>query len=233
MPKIGGPAQRGILIVIVIILAIAMIVAYTYDKIRLSGIKVESQFVNSVGMEMIKLTTGYWVSKFEVTQNQYKEIMGEDPSVFKGGTNPVENVSFQEAIQFCTKLTEKDKEKGVLPTGFVYNLPSFEQWIEFYADAPIENSVTPRGKKKQFLDHHMPVGSGEVNRLGIYDLRGNVREYSSDINPTYGTPYVLGAFYNEISEEFLRMENKCHITEKGDYKDEIIGFRCVLMKAER
>jgi len=59
----------------------------------------------------------FYMSKYPITQNQYEAIMGKNPSNFKGGTRPVEYVSWHDATEFYQKLSEK-----------IYTLPSESQW---------------------------------------------------------------------------------------------------------
>ncbi|MGB3513046.1 MAG: SUMF1/EgtB/PvdO family nonheme iron enzyme, partial [Microcoleaceae cyanobacterium] len=62
----------------------------------------------------------FYMSKYPITQNQYQAIMGNNPSNFKGGSRPIENVTWHNAVEFCQKLSEK--------TGKIYTLPSESQW---------------------------------------------------------------------------------------------------------
>src|SRR3979409_1189654 len=65
-------------------------------------LKSPQMFTNSVGMEMIPVG-GLWAGKYEVTQDVYKKIMGANPSHFSGATNPVDSVSWNNAIDFCKR----------------------------------------------------------------------------------------------------------------------------------
>ena len=85
------------------------------------------RFDNETQHEVI-LKKGYWLGKYEVTQEQYKTIMGNNPSKFAGNNLPVEQVSWDDAMEFCKKLTEVEKEAGRLPEGCVYTLPTEAQW---------------------------------------------------------------------------------------------------------
>ena len=74
------------------------------------------------------LTQGYWLGKYEVTQAQYEAVMGKNPSRFIGADLPVEWVSWYDAMEFCAKLTEREKTAGRLPEGYEYTLPTESQW---------------------------------------------------------------------------------------------------------
>ena len=55
----------------------------------------------------------FQIAKFEVTQKLYREVMGENPSSFKGDNLPVENVTWLDAVRLCNKLSEREKRKPV------------------------------------------------------------------------------------------------------------------------
>ena len=63
---------------------------------------------------------GFYMSKYPITQDQYQAIMGKNPSRFKGANRPVECVSWNDATEFCQKLSKK--------MGKQYRLPSESQW---------------------------------------------------------------------------------------------------------
>ena len=90
---------------------------------------------------MVTLTQGFYLGKYEVTQAQWEEVMGNNKSKFKGfnspvinkskfkGVNlPVTNVSWDKVTSFCEKLTELERKAGRLPAGMAYQLPTEAQW---------------------------------------------------------------------------------------------------------
>ena len=74
-------------------------------------------FTNSIDMELVRLPAGYWAGKFEVTQKQYKKVMEANPSAFPGDDRPVDSVSWNDAVEFCNKLTEVERKEESLPKG--------------------------------------------------------------------------------------------------------------------
>jgi len=64
----------------------------------------------------VRITKGFWLSKYEVTQAQYARVMGSNPSHFTGSNHPVEQVSWDHAIRFCRKLSIQSGGKYRLPT---------------------------------------------------------------------------------------------------------------------
>jgi hypothetical protein len=113
---------------------------------------------------------GAWVGKFEVTQPQFEIVMGVNPSEIKDPRLPVTRVSFLDTVKFCNLLTRNS-------TGHLrYAVPTEQQWEFLVADARIEDSITSRGMDRKRTQPE-PVGSGKPNRLGLYDVRGNVWEW--------------------------------------------------------
>lgn len=187
--------------------------------------------VNSSGMEMVKLSTGYYVSKYETRQREYEVIMGHNPSSYKQPDCPVGNITVAGAREFCRTLTERERAAGTLPVGYAYRLPTYEEWLQYVADAPLAGSVTPEGGKGgSQLAGPLIVGSGERNRLGLYDLRGNVAEYTADVSPS-GAAVTVGAFWNEHRKDFLRVRSKSWFENAGGHSMDR-GFRCILAPEE-
>jgi len=93
----------------------------------LAMFKKEESITNTLGMVMVWVPKGYRVSRYEVTQRDFEQIMKQNPAKFKGDSRPVENVTLDEAGEFCKKLTEKEQAEGKLPKTFSYALPSEEQ----------------------------------------------------------------------------------------------------------
>jgi len=185
-------------------------------------------FKNAIGMEMIALSTGYYVSRFETTQGQYQLVIGANPMDPACLECAVGNITGDEALAFCERLTEREAQRGTLPPGYAYRLPTYAQYLEYVADAPLKGSVTPvGGRGGAHLRGPLPVGSGEVNRLGIYDLRGNVSEYLCEPYNT-GSLTIVGAHWNTHRQDFLTVRNRAGLIKK-DEKGPNIGFRCVLV----
>ncbi len=77
----------------------------------------------------INLTQGFWISRFEISQETYETIAGDNPSTNKGDAQrPVENVSWYDALNFCNILSDREKVRGTLLSGWSYSLPTEAQW---------------------------------------------------------------------------------------------------------
>ena len=126
----------------------------------------------------------YYMGKYEVTQEQYQAIMGDNPSQFKGDKNPVEKVSWNDAQDFIKKLNEKFKDRKVK-----FRLPSEAEW-EYACRAatttPFHCGRTLMKNQANFGGQATkPVGSFEANAFGLFDMHGNVAEWCED----YYGPY--------------------------------------------
>ena len=126
----------------------------------------------------------FWLAKTEVTQKQWEAVMGGNPSHFKGGQLPVENVTWDDAMEFCRKLTERERQAGRLPTGTIYTLPTEAQW-EYACRAGTTGDYAGEvdamawyAKNSGAATH--AVGTKQANAWGLHDMHGNVWEWCED-----------------------------------------------------
>ena len=133
---------------------------------------------------------GFYLSKYPVTQAQWKCVMGTNPSHFKGDTRPVENISWYDALSFCERLSDF--------SGRHYRLPSEAEWeyacrasttspfyfgntlsfeLANYDASQTYNSSAPVG---EFRGETTEAGSFLPNNFGLYDMHGNVWEWCAD-----------------------------------------------------
>ncbi|MBN2315845.1 MAG: SUMF1/EgtB/PvdO family nonheme iron enzyme [Sedimentisphaerales bacterium] len=128
----------------------------------------------------IKITEPFYMSVTEVTQQQYVQIMRNNPSAFKSADYPVERISWNDATKFCRKLSKK--------TGRKITLPTEAQW-EYACRAGTETRFNFK-EDERFLNLHCwygenssstnPVAKKKPNEWGLYDMHGNVEEWCSD-----------------------------------------------------
>jgi len=180
-------------------------------------------FTNSIGMIFVRLTAGYWVSQTEVTEAQFKKIAGPNESVSALGANyPVHLVSWNEALEFCRKLTAEERQSSWLQKGWAYSLPSEAQWAEFVGNAVLEDSVTSFRTTKRTRPE--PVASARPNRFSLFDVRGNVWEWCFSTNQQ---KMARGGAFNGVTERTLGIEATWPLGPDGRRED--IGFRCVMV----
>lgn len=178
---------------------------------------------NTVGMVLVKISPGLWAGKFETTQDAYEKIAHGNPSTFKGTERPVDSVSWNDAINFCAKLTAAEQTAKELPQGFSYTLPTQTQWLSLMADASVNNAVM-KLNNPQYAST-APVGSMGANSLGLCDTRGNVMEWCFD-SPDNSTRVLKGGAWDTFLEVNARPEFRWYATP--DEKKNSYGFRVIL-----
>jgi sulfatase modifying factor 1 len=158
----------------------------------------------------VTISRGFWIEKFLVTQRDYLVVVGSKPSYFRAVngfsddfSRPVEQVSWIDATNYCGLRTQQELAGGLIPTNYVYRLPTESEWeyaaragttTAFYLgsglhsgqanfdgkdeyDAALGTISNPSGI---FLGITTPVGSYAANGWGLYDMIGNVAEWCQD-----------------------------------------------------
>lgn len=182
----------------------------------------------------------FYIGKFEVTQAQWKKVMGSNPSFFQGNKvldnaddHPVDQVDWQDAQQFINKLNSMDKERN-------YRLPTEFEW-EYAARAGAKGDITwtnIRNEAQLGTRTTNRVGEKQPNAWGLYDMLGNVWEWVQDhynekifadaIPPGNGKLHVLkGASFTGDVKNATYMT---HAAGPGNGWD--VGFR-VLMETKQ
>jgi len=187
----------------------------------------------------ITLTKGFYLGKYEVTQEQYEKVMGNNPSLYKGGKLPVEMVSWYDAVAFCEALNNKKKKKR----GWVYSLPTEAQW-EYACRAgtttlfswgdTIASSNANYGRN---IGRTTNVGSYAPNPWGFFDMHGNVSEFCDDtltglhINSEVGIRgWYRGGAWNRGGPS-LRAGLGGH--DRPPHKSATIGFRVAFQQVKQ
>lgn len=144
------------------------------------------------GPVLVQLSA-FSLSKTEVTQAQWKSVMGYNPTFHKGDNLPVANISWEEAMEFCKKLTERERKAGRLPRNLKFTLPTEAQWE--YACRAGTRTRFSFGDSESLLSQYgniyegtplerkggiTPVGTFRPNAWGFYDMYGNVCEWCLD-----------------------------------------------------
>lgn len=202
------------------------------------------QFGPAGNQREVRLENPFAIAKYEVPQNLYEAVMGNNPSRWKGPRNSVEMMTFAEAERFCEKLTAALRTAGHLKDTEVIRLPSEAEW-EYccragtstrYSFGDQAQAPDDKSPKASLLDkygwHHgnaagndPPVGALKPNPWGLYDVHGYLWELTS---PGSDTPkdraVVRGGSWKD---EFPKLESASRKVIGADAKDDAIGFRCV------
>jgi len=196
----------------------------------------------------------FYMGKYPVTQAQWEAVMGNKPSHFKGKNRPVENVSWDDANEFCQRLSKK--------TGKSYRLPSEAQWeyacragttTPFYFGETMTtdlanydgNSTYGSGPKGEYRQQTTEVGKFPPNSFGLYDMHGNVWEWCADPwHTNYDDAPTDGSIWTEGGEDPSRLLRggswynypiNCRCVHRNlntsDSRNSLFGFRLVVFGA--
>ncbi len=201
----------------------------------------------------VKLTRGFWLGQYVVTQAEWQDVMQTLPwignkFVKDGVIYPATLVSWDDAMKFCEKLTERERGAGRLPEGWKYTLPSEAQWE--YACRGGTKTRFSFGDDESDLEKyawfakntwsageeyaHM-VGQKKPNPLGIFDMHGNVFEWCSDdyadklpggidpLGPSAGSGRVNRGGSWRLSARACR--SACRSWSPPDNRHNALGFR--------
>lgn len=143
---------------------------------------------NEKPVHQVTISEGFLIGKYEVTQEQWRSVMGNNPSFFKDcSTCPVSNVSWNNAKDFTNKLNAKND-------GFFYRLPTEAEW-EYAARAGTTDEYYGSPDSIAWFkgnsgDNPHPVGQKQPNAFGLYDMSGNAWEWCDDLYGDYSDAAV-------------------------------------------
>ena len=146
-------------------------------------------FANESPQHEVTISKPFYMGIYDVTQEQYEQVMGQNPSTVKGPQNPVETVSWDDAVEFCKKLSAKTGKTVVLPTEAQWEYACragtktpFNTGETISTDQANYdgNSVYGNGVKGEYRQKTTPVGTFKPNAFGLYDMHGNVWQWCAD-----------------------------------------------------
>ena len=173
-----------------------------------SGVKLELAWIPPGEFEMgahggpsteepahkVRFAKGFWMGRYEVTQEQWQQVMGSNPAHFKGEKNPVEQVSWDDCQEFLRRVNQYPT---VTNEQFCFRLPSEAEW-EYACRAGTSTAVhygnnmdssmanfngnypAGEGAKGEDRQRTVPAGSFPPNAWGLHDMHGNVWEWCED-----------------------------------------------------
>ena len=246
-------------------------------KFMMGSPKPEQDRSDSEDQVTVTLTVGFWLGKYEVTQEEFDLVVrmdldrrhathmwGKPPNFFSANGNgkrrvaatetnrfPVENVSHDEALEFCAKLTDHEQRAGRLSKGWIYTLPTEAQWeyaCRAGTDTPFSFGELLNGaeanclgespdgadSKDPFLGRTTNVGSFAGNAWGLHDMHGNVWEWcrdayasklpgETDPRVTTGSSRVLrGGSWNSATKYCRSAHRSWYVPS---FRDNDLGFR--------
>ncbi len=167
------------------------------------------KITNSIGMKLTRIEPGtfimgegkdahqvtitkpYYLGTYEVTQSEYQQVIGKDPSTFKGADNPVDSVSWNDAANFCRALSAMPKE---IASGHVYRLPTEAEWE--YACRAGTTTAYSFGEDKSELEHYGWYGDNSghtrVNSATLWQLRISVEQKQETLMSRGCRPHPVG-----------------------------------------
>jgi formylglycine-generating enzyme required for sulfatase activity len=202
----------------------------------------ESVRENQETQHRVSITKPFYLGVTEVTQEQYQKVMGTNPSQFMGPQNPVEQVSWADAVEFCGKLSAMPAEKTA---GHVYRLPTEAEWeyacrsgtttaYSFGDDASRLGDYGWFEGNSELSTH--PVGEKKPNAWGLYDMHGGVYEWCQDwygaypsgsaTDPTGATSGSLRVFRGGgWDDDARRCRSALRFRITPEFRSSSLGFR--------
>jgi len=140
------------------------------------------RYTNAMPKHLVRIRRPFYMSRHEITQKQWRMVMGKNPSFFKGKDKPVENVTWNSVQEFIRRLNLRDNTHS-------YRLPTEAEWE--YASRAGSSAQYSFGDDPEQLDRYgwycrnsdfetHPVGKLRPNAWGLYDMHGNAAEWCQD-----------------------------------------------------
>ncbi len=209
----------------------------------------------------VKLTQGFWMSQTEVTQGQWRSLMGTEPwkgkdYVEEGANHAASWVSGEDASAYMTKLTDRERRSGLLPLDWEYKLPSEAEWeyacrggtptsfsfgeysFQLSKFGWFTENTTKTGER---FAHE--VGERQANAWGLHDMHGNVYEWCRDVyidNLAGGTNPIVengGSFRVYRGGSWNGSAGQCRSANRSRgspvSRSSLMGFRVSLVPASK
>lgn len=202
----------------------------------------------------------FWVGTYELTNGEYRKFKPDFKNKIyqgigsmDGDSQPVSLVSHREAVNYCKWLTVKARENGELPKGFIYRLPTGQEWKKFATSGAV-SAIYPWGDKwppaieinagskgvvknqnpewQDYKDNFpltAPVEKSGKNKWGLFGVSGNVWEWTMDAEGDKRA--VFGGSWNSMQKFMLKIDLAGQNFAPENASNDDIGFRIVLAPA--
>jgi formylglycine-generating enzyme required for sulfatase activity len=199
---------------------------------------------NPESPHIVEIRKAFYLGIYEVTQSQYEQVTGTNPSELVTGDHPVSNVTWTDAQKFCELLSGSAAEKAAKRS---YRLPTEAEWE--YACRSGTSSAFSFGKDELLIDDYAwyagnsrgmnhPTGQKKPNAWGLFDMHGNVLEWCEDLFAEYPSAELVPAPKHRLEIRVLRggssnLESiKCRSAirsaENPTLRSNFIGFRVAM-----
>lgn len=202
-------------------------------------------------VHQVTISSPFWMGRYEVTQDEYRALMGVNPAYIPGATRPVEMVTWNQARAYCAALTIQ--EAGNIPAGFEYRLPTEAEWeyacragttTEYFFGTDLVCDQARFGFSEHSSSYCVhsnsaqPVGSYTPNSFGLYDMHGNVWEWCLDSWAPYPSASVTDPFVTGGTSRVYRggawngnssyCRSALRTSHDPAFSNYAVGFRVVL-----
>ena len=210
----------------------------------------EELFQGDESVRIVTFSSGFWLARHEVTRAVWREVMQTNPwpqeqkisdridSDPIHDSRPATHVSWDDATEFCLKLTESERKAGRLPEDWTYQLPTEAEW-EYACRAGSQSRFSCGDREEDLLDyawfaantvdlgqnHPQPVGRKRANAWGLCDMHGNVWEWCLDSYDSMKS--YRGGCWSNIAW-WCRSADRNALPQKQS--NHMLGFRVALVR---
>ncbi|MBK8098237.1 MAG: formylglycine-generating enzyme family protein [Planctomycetes bacterium] len=204
---------------------------------------------NEAPPHTVTISRPFWIGRGELTQAEYEDVMGVNPSHFRDRLRPVEMVSWDDAMEFCRRLNARETAARRVPAGYAYRLPTEAEW-EYCCRAGTTSEWVVGGAGLQCADANHARCVNQTTRMGVFpanpwgllDMHGNLYELCLDAWGSPSSNYTSAPAIDPIIRtgsqrvfrggSWIETDHHCRSAKRdGDGPSgrfDFIGFRVVL-----